>query len=175
MSLPSSPTDGDFATETLTNRRYKYVASLNGWIQVRRTDLKELGDVSDTAPLAGEYLVWDSGLSEYIPSDGATSSYVPFIYGSTLPTETDRASTGTVWSYSPGDGTNLAWVATKNDATRTFWERIGSADDPLIRPIIPVSAVAPTNPQIGDIWFDNSSGSVVRKYYDETLSWTILN
>lgn len=180
MAFPTSPIDNQIHTETLTGKVFRYSSANNIWSPERRSDLLDLDDVSDAPPIAGQSLSYDASTSTFVPDDGSGSPYVGITRTNVDPTESDLRSVGSIWTNKYGTVEEKAWIATQTDGTRTYWQRIGEFDDPHSKLVIPVSPTEPSIPFYskdhipGTIWFDNSSGSIVKKCYIND-AWVTLN
>ncbi len=162
MTLPISPTDLQEYTDTTTKRKFVYSSATNSWSRVRKIDLKDLSDVSNTTPALNENLIWDNTSSQWIPSANAgLAPYVPMLYRSVAPTSSDVAEPGTMWSLTDTDlnNTNTAYIATYTDlaGTKTSWKEIGEVGDHYIHPVVTVSATAPATTEEGSVWYDTTA------------------
>lgn len=169
MTLPISPANGDIYVDPTTKRRFQYYSTGAYWVLLKRSDIKDLDDVSDTPPNAGESLAYNSTISQYSPSISAGGSFVPLVYSTLDPTENDFSPTGTIWVNNLNPTQTKAWLATTDDGvSKTHWQSVGNSESVFQRPSIQTQPVAPVNPAEGQIWFDNS-GPIVKKYwYDGT-------
>lgn len=172
MTLPSSPSNGTLYTDPTTNRQFRYVAADNAWLPLKKTAFKELSDVSPVASAVGEALVWNDSAGQYEPTLTGSSPYVPVTVSSVAPLSSDIAEVGTVWSIETPKSARAAWVAvyTDNTVPETIWKKIFNSEGLILRPVIPVQSTAPTDPDPGSLWWDDSTLPIVKKYWDGS-SW----
>lgn len=180
MTLPTTPTDGQIAVEPTTSRPFIYSAAENAWSPYPKTDLFELEDIDPTPPSDPLHkLLWDSSINKYKPISTKNSQYVEAITfrdGVQAPTSSNVEEPGTMWScYESlvGEETYVA-AYTNPSQTETVWNKIGGEEGGWDRPAFPVQGTAPTSPVLGSLWFDNSGGPIVKKYWDGAAWQTLL-
>ena len=186
MTLPNTPTDGQIAEEPTTKRQFVYSASTNTWTpSIQRLDLFDLSGISQTRPSDPlDKLLYDPVLGQYAPVQTKGGPWVEAIVKEDInqpPTLTDVEEPGVIWlNQSPtigAGGTDHAYVSayTNPGQTETVWKKIGAEDGgEYERPAIAVQGTAPTSPVTGSLWFDNSGGPVVKKYWDGAAWQTLL-
>lgn len=185
MTLPNNPVDGQIVEDSTTKRQFIYSASVNTWYPAKiRFNLLELSGISTALPSDIEdKLLYDPALGEYAPTKTKGALYVEAIVKEGInqpPTPTDVEEPGTIWLNKGGNsisGTDHAYVAayTNPGQTETVWKKIGAEDNgEYERPALPVQGTAPTSPVLGSLWFDNSGGPIVKKYWDGA-AWQTLS
>ena len=179
MTLPATPADGDTAVEPTTNRKFVYSAASNTWTPSGSTDLFELSDIDPTLPSDPlDKLLWQNSVGKYAPMTTKDKQFVEAIYYENInrpPTSTDVEEPGTMWTYWIGND-EYTYVAayTNPGQTETVWNQIGGDDGEWNRPAFPIQGTAPTSPVEGSLWFDNSGGPIVKKYWDGAAWQTLL-
>lgn len=179
MTLPATPADLDIAVEATTQRQFRYSAATNTWTPYGRTDLFELGDIDTTLPSDPlDKLLWQNSVGKYSPMTTKDKGFVENIcYEDTTrpPTSTDVEEVGTMWTYWDNQDENV-YIASYTDPglTETVWTQIGGNTAEWNRPLLPIQGTAPTSPVEGSLWFDNSGGPIVKKYWDGAAWQTLL-
>lgn len=186
MTLPNNPADGQIVEDSTTKRQFIYSASTNSWSPTRqRFNLFDLSGVSTDLPSDILYkLLYDPGLGKYAPTKTKGGPYVEAIVKENLnqpPSSNDVEEPGTIWltktSIGIAGGIEHAYVAayTNPGQTGTVWKKIGAEDGgEYERPALPVQGTAPSSPVLGSLWFDNSGGPIVKKYWDGSAWQTLL-
>ena len=147
MAFPSSPVDGQLATVNSTI--YQYVAAKPAWVRVNPTvpDLTVSGNVTaGNVSATGFYF---ANGTPFISGSGGSSTY----------------GNANVAAYLPNYSGNI----TANNITAN-----GTITGGGIRNY--VGNTTPTNPTIGDMWFDTDGGVLLRYVNDGTSSaWIDTN
>lgn len=180
MTLPTSPIDGQISVDPTTNRQFIYSAANNSWSPYLRTDLFEFTDINSTLPSDPLHkLIWDDSVGKYTAFTTKNTQYVEAITKEGIaqpPTITDVEEPGTMWTYWTGAEEKTYVAAYTNPTqTETVWFQIGGEQEgEWERPAFPVQGTAPASPVEGSLWFDNSGGPIVKKYWDGSAWQTLL-
>jgi len=180
MTLPTGPVDGQIAIEPTTQRQFIWASADGTWTPYLRTDLFEFSDIDPTLPSDPLHkLLWDESLGKYTARTTKNTEYVEAIVKEELnqpPTPTDVEEPGTMWTLWVTNQHEEAYIAayTNPAKTETVWRKIGAEPGEWERPALPIQGTAPTSPVLGSLWFDNSGGPIVKKYWDGAAWQTLL-